>query len=80
MMTYFKSQRDLSEALIKSIDDYWSMKIAEKDLINYLEKVYENNTNKVVNDNGVTSVVRQRLGKKRLELLIKVLGLEEENR
>jgi uncharacterized protein (TIGR04540 family) len=79
MITYFKSQRDLAEALNKYIDDYWSMELSEADLIKYLKQVYENNKDKIMKDNQITAVVKQRLGKKRLELIIKILELEEEN-
>ena len=79
MITYFKSQRDLAEALNKYIDDYWSMELSEVDLIKYLKQVYENNKDKIMKDNQITAVVKQRLGKKRLELIIKILELEEEN-
>lgn len=79
MITYFKSQRDLAEALNKYIDDYWAMKISEPDLIDYLKQVYENNKDKILRENEITSVVKQRLGKKRLELIIKIMGLEEDS-
>ena len=79
MITYFKSQRDLAKALNKYIDDYWAMKISERDLINYLKQVYKNNENKIIKGNQITSVVKQRLGKKRLELIIKIMELGEEN-
>ena len=77
MITYFKSQRDLADTLIKIIDSYWSLQISEPDLIDYLNKVYENNKDKVYKQKKITSVVSQRLGKKRLNLLIQILNLEE---
>ncbi|MDM8534017.1 TIGR04540 family protein [Clostridiaceae bacterium HSG29] len=79
MITYFKNQRDLAETLNKYIDDYWAMKISEKDLIDYLKQVYKNNKDKIIKGNQITSVVKQRLGKKRLELIIKIMEIGEEN-
>lgn len=78
MITYFKSQRDLAEMLNKYIDDYWAMRISEPELINYLKQVYRNNEDKIIKDNQITAVVKQRLGKKRLEVFIKIVGLEED--
>lgn len=78
MITYFKSQRDLAEALKKHIDDYWVMKISEHELIRYINQVCENNKEKIIKGNHITAVVKQRLGKKRLELIIKIMEYKGE--
>lgn len=80
MITYFKSQRDLSQALIKMIDSYWEFEISEQEFIDYLNQVYKNNKDKIISSNKeLTSVVTQRLGKKRLNLIKQILKIEEEN-
>jgi len=79
MITYFKSQKDLSEALIYAIDSYWRLEISEQKLIEYLNTVFKNNRNKIINESDeLTSVVKQRLGKKRLNLIIQILNIKEE--
>ncbi len=77
MITYFKNQKDLADALIEIIDSYWKFQISEPTLIEYLKQVYENNPEKIISNTGITPIVSQKLGKKRLNLLIKILQLEE---
>jgi len=76
MITYFKSQKDLSEALITIIDDYWALNIEEDDFIQYIKQIFNNNKDKIINNNSLTAIVRQRLGKKRIMLLSKILDAE----
>lgn len=79
VITYFKSQKNLSEALINVIDSYWQLEISEQELIEYLKNVYKNNRRKIINDSSeLTSVVKQRLGKKRLNLIIQILNINGE--
>ena len=78
MITFFKNQKDLAEGIKKAVDDYWKLEITEPDLIEYLKQVYENNADKILKNDEITSVLKQRLGKKRLELIIKVLNIRVE--
>lgn len=79
MVTYFKSQKDLAEALIKHIDAYWNYELSEQDLISQVKEYITKNEEKVYSDGDYTSVIKQRLGKKRLELLDKILNKTEDN-
>jgi len=75
MITYFKSQKDLASKLIEVIDSYWGQQISESDFIDYLKTVYKNNTDKfIASDGELTSVIKQRLGKKRANLIIQILN------
>ena len=75
MNTFYKSQLELSNALIKIIDSYWSHDVSEDYLIRYLETIYNNNQDKIIDDKKMLkSVVKQRLGKKRLILMKQVLA------
>lgn len=74
--TYYKNQRDLAEAMIEIIDRYWNREIDEKELIEYLNQITKNNKEKVYLSDGYTSIIQQRLGKKRLELLTKILKVK----
>lgn len=73
MITYFKSQKDLANALINLIDSYWSSEINEELFLDRINEIVSKNNEKVYSDNKYTSVIRQRLGKRRIELLDKVL-------
>lgn len=74
MITYFKSQKDLAEALIKIIDDYWSYELSEDTLVIQVNELVDKNREKVFKSGFFTSVLIQRLGKRRIELLIKILN------
>ena len=73
MITYFKSQKDLANALINLIDSYWGSEINEELFLDRINEIVSKNNEKVYSDNEYTSVIRQRLGKRRIELLDKVL-------
>ena len=73
MITFFKSQKDLSDALIELIDLYWAMEYKEDNFIRDLKEIITKNQEKMFLDDGYTAVIRQRLGKRRLELVDKIL-------
>ena len=74
MITYFKSQKDLAEAIIKIIDDYWSYELGEDTLVVQINELVDKNSEKVFKSGLFTSVLIQRLGKRRIELLYKILN------
>lgn len=78
MVTYFRSQKDLAKALIKLIDAYWNYELSEQDLISQVKEYIIKNEEKVYSAGDYTSVIKQRLGKKRLELLVKILNKTED--
>jgi len=73
MITYFKSQKDLANALINLIDSYWSSNINEELFLDRIKEIVTKNSEKVYSENNYTSVIKQRLGKRRIELLDKIL-------
>lgn len=72
MITFYKSQKDVAQALKLLIDDYWELKIEEDIFINRLNQIIKNNQDMVFKENDFTSQVKQRLGKKRTELILKI--------
>jgi uncharacterized protein (TIGR04540 family) len=76
LITYFKTQLDLIKALIDLIDDYWNLKINEKDFIRDIKQICKNNEELLFKDGDYVSSVKQRLGVKRLTLLDKILERE----
>lgn len=76
MITYFKNQRDLAQELIRIIDDYWDRGLSENDLKSFINQIIQNNREKVYKGNNFTCIIQQRLGKKRLGLLTKIISSE----
>jgi len=52
------------------------MEVEEKDLINYIKQVSENNHDLLFKNNGYSLLIKQRLGIKRLRLVSKILDRE----
>jgi len=77
VITYFKNQRALADAIKKLIDDYWALELPESKMVKILYLLYENNKEMLIRNGYITAIIRQRLGKKRLELLMKVLNIQE---
>ena len=75
MVTYFKSQKDLAVALIQLIDNYWNYELNEENLIKQINELSTKNKEKLIVNGQYTSVLKQRLGKRRVELLNKILNL-----
>lgn len=50
------------------------MEIEEAEFVQYLKQVAENNSELLYKGNGYTTIVKQKLGIKRLGLLTKILG------
>ncbi len=73
MITYFKNQSDLAETLKTVIDKYWDMEVDENEFIEYLKQVAKNNQELLYKNDDYTTVVKQKLGIKRLGLLNKIL-------
>lgn len=73
MITYFKSQKDLAKALVKLIDSYWYAEINEQLFLKRINEIVSKNTEKLYSEKDYTSVIKQRLGKRRIELLDKIL-------
>ena len=77
MITYYKNQKELAQGLVEIIDTYWKQKTSEQNFLDYVNKVAQNNSEKLYKNNEFTSVIKQRLGKKRIELLNKILRTGE---
>ncbi|CAK7075085.1 TIGR04540 family protein [Tissierella sp.] len=78
MITFYKSQKDVAHALKLLIDEYWELKVEEDIFIEKLNQIIDNNEDKVFKNKDFTSLIKQRLGKKRMELILKVM--EGDNR
>lgn len=73
MITFYKSQKDVAKALKLLVDEYWELRIEEVVFIEKLNKIVGNNEDKIFKEKDFTTLLKQRLGKKRVDLIQKVL-------
>ena len=74
MITYYKNQEELADALKKIIDSYWDLDIKESVLVESLFRIIENNREMIYKNGDYTTVLKQRLGLRRLNLIEKVFS------
>lgn len=77
--TFLKTQRELAATIVILIDSYWDNEISENQMIEMIQILYSNNKSKFLKDEQFTTVLRQQCGKRRLEVVKKVLNLTKVN-
>ncbi|MGV2620924.1 UNVERIFIED_CONTAM: TIGR04540 family protein [Halobacillus marinus] len=75
---FYKTQREFALAVNKVIDAYWKEDIKEEELIKKLNDLYINNQNKMMKKQDYTTVVKQQCGKRRLEIVDRVIHMQQE--
>ena len=70
---FYKTQRELANALNTLIDSYWNNEIEEDKFIEEILRLYKNNSDKIIKDNEYTKILQQQCGKRRLEVVSKVM-------
>lgn len=70
---FYKNQVDVAKALNNLIDRYWENEIQENKLLEGITKIIKNNENKIIKDGIYTTIIQQRCGKKRLEIIESVM-------
>lgn len=75
---FYKTQRDIAEVINELIDSYWDNTIDENLLINNIKVLHGNNLNKIIKDGDFTTILKQQCGKRRLEIVEKILNLNIE--
>ncbi|NEY21529.1 TIGR04540 family protein [Bacillus ginsengihumi] len=76
---FYKTQRDLAVTLNGIIDAYWNNELNEETLIKIVHDVYINNPDKVLKDGNFTTVLKQQCGKRRLEVIDKIIKRDTDN-
>ena len=71
--TFYKSQVEVANALSEVIDAYLEDRIEENFMRNSINKIVENNKDKVINTEGFTTVVKQKCVKRRLSIISKII-------
>lgn len=72
---YQKTQRDLAATLNLVIDTYWEDAIHENEMVELIQKLFNNNESKFFKEGNFTTVLRQQCGKRRLEVVSRVLDM-----
>jgi uncharacterized protein (TIGR04540 family) len=70
---FYKTQRELAIAINGIIDAYWEDKVSEELLFRNILEIYKNNPQKIIKENTFTTVMKQQSGKRRLEVVEKIL-------
>lgn len=70
---FYRTQRELAEVINHIIDSYWENGKNEKEMIDNLTMLYDNNTTKFIRNNDFTTILKQQCGKRRLEVVDKVI-------
>ncbi|MFZ3591515.1 TIGR04540 family protein [Bacillus sp. DJP31] len=70
---FYRTQRDLATALNQLVDAYWQEEIDEIAFVEGVKNLHEHNTNKMIKDNYFTKVIQQTCGKRRLEIIDKII-------
>jgi len=74
---FYRTQRDLASAVNQLVDAYWQEEIEETTFVESVKNLYEHNTNKMIKDNHFTRVIQQTCGKRRLEIVGKIINKNE---
>ena len=80
LKTFYRTQRDLASAINKLVDAYWQDEVKEQGLIEGVKNIYQNNQDKLIKYNQFTKVVQQQCGKRRLEVIEKILKVGNDSR
>lgn len=74
---FYRTQRELATALNELVDSYHEESVDEQGLIKGVTDMYENNKGKLIKDGEFTTVVQQQCGKRRLEIVERILSMDE---
>lgn len=72
---FYKTQREIAEVINNIIDSYWENIINEELLIQNIKVLYSNNSSKIIKEEAFTTIIKQQCGKRRLEIVKKILDL-----
>lgn len=73
--TFYKTQGEVAEIIIKLIDSYWGDEIKEPEFIELIQKIKQNNDHLIYKNGDFTTILKQKCGKRRLEVVARILKL-----
>lgn len=72
---FYRTQRELAVAINILIDSYWKEQIDEQQLIRSIKDTHQNNPGKLLKGNQFTTIVQQQSGKRRLQVVERILEI-----
>ena len=73
---FYKTQREIAEVINQVIDGYWDDEISDESMLENIKLLYYNNASKIIKDNDFTTILKQQCGKRRLEVVDKILKIK----
>lgn len=71
----YKPYRELADVLNQLIDKYWDNDVNESEFIYHINTLYTNNPIKIKKGEQDTSILQQICGKRRLEVIDRILNM-----
>lgn len=72
---FYKSQVEVAEVINQIIDGYWNNEIEEKIMIDRISRLLKTNMSKVIKNEDFTKVIKQKCGKRRLEIVSNIIEI-----
>lgn len=76
--SFYRNQRELAFVINEIIDAYWNEEILEDEMIEGINKLFLYNSDKILKDSEYTKVIQQQCGKKRLNVISKIINVNLE--
>ncbi|NFR87736.1 TIGR04540 family protein [Clostridium botulinum] len=74
---FYKNQVEVAKAMNDLIDRYWKDEIKENILFEGITKIIINNENKIIRNGTYTTIIKQRCGKRRLEIIDRIFKSQD---
>jgi uncharacterized protein (TIGR04540 family) len=72
---FYKTQREVAEVINYLVDSYWADETNEEALVESVWKLHTDNPGKILKAFEFTTVLKQQCGKRRLEVIARILNL-----
>lgn len=74
---FYKTQRELACILNQIVDEYWNNNLNEEELIQHIKALFANNPSKIKKEEQFTKIIQQVCGKRRLEVINRILNMQK---
>lgn len=75
MKRFYRTQREVAAIINELTDSYWSDEIAENLFVEKIKRLYSDNESKIVKNGKFATIIVQTCGKRRLEVVGKILSI-----
>ena len=74
---FYKTQREIADVMNKIVDEYWNNNIKEDELIQHIQTLVMNHPGKIIKGDQFTTIIQQVCGKRRLEVINRILNMKK---